>query len=94
VIFRIRMGKTRPPKADLDSALIRPRMQTVHLIVGIAVIASNLVAGTVGGIAWLRSSPSIWFWYLLRVAQATVVLQVLLGTLLLLTGKEAVDGLH
>lgn len=69
-------------------------METVHLIVGIAVIASNLLAGAVGSIAWLRSSPSVSFWYLLRVAQATVVLQVLLGTLLLLSGREAPDGLH
>jgi hypothetical protein len=69
-------------------------MQTIHLIVGIGVIVSNLVAGSVGAVAWLRSSPSVWFWYLLRFAQATVVLQVLLGTLLLLSGKEAPDGLH
>ena len=69
-------------------------MGTVHLIVGIAVIASNLVAGLVGGIAWLRSAPSVSFWYLLRAAQATVVLQVLLGTLLLLSGHEAPVGLH
>ena len=69
-------------------------MLTLHLIVGIAVLVSNLVAGAVGGIAWLRSEPSIWFWYLLRVAQGSVVVQVLLGTLLLLSGHEAPDGLH
>ena len=69
-------------------------MLTVHLIVGIAVLVSNLVAGAVGGIAWLRSEPSVWFWYLLRVAQGCVVVQVGLGTLLLLSGHEAPDGLH
>ena len=69
-------------------------MQTAHLIVGVAVLATNLVAGTVGGIAWLQRRPSVWFWYVLRVAQATVVVQVLLGTLLLLAGNESPDGLH
>lgn len=69
-------------------------METVHLVVGIAVLVSNLLAGAVGGIAWLRGEPSVPFWYLLRVAQACVVLQVLLGTLLLLSGHEAPDGLH
>jgi hypothetical protein len=69
-------------------------MLTLHLIGGIAVLVSNLVAGAVGGIAWLRSEPSVSFWYLLRVAQGCVVLQVLLGTLLLLSGREAPDGLH
>jgi hypothetical protein len=66
---------------------------TVHLAVGIAVIASNLVAGGWGGIAWLRRSPSVGFWYALRVAQAAVVLQVGLGAILLLSGREG-DGLH
>jgi hypothetical protein len=69
-------------------------METVHLIVGVGVLIANLVAGAVGGIAWLRREPSVAFWYLLRIAQAAVVLQVLLGTILLLLGHEAVDKLH
>ncbi len=69
-------------------------MATAHLIVGVAVLATNLLAGAVGGIAWLQRRPSVGFWYLLRVAQAAVVIQVLLGTLLLLAGNEAPDGLH
>ena len=44
--------------------------------------------------AWLRSDPSIWFWYFLRVAQATVVAQVVLGLILLARGENAPDGLH
>jgi hypothetical protein len=63
-------------------------------VVGIAVIASNLVAGTWGGMAWLRREPSVAFWYALRVAQAAVVLQIALGAILLLSGREAVSGLH
>lgn len=69
-------------------------METVHLIVGLAVIASNLLAGAWGGAAWLRNRPSVAFWYLLRTAQATVVLQVILGTALLVLGHQAADGLH
>jgi hypothetical protein len=69
-------------------------METVHLIVGIAVLVTNLAAGTLGGIAWLRHQPSVSFWYLLRVAQGAVVLQLMLGTILLLGGHEAADGLH
>jgi hypothetical protein len=69
-------------------------METVHLIVGVGVLVTNLAAGVVGGVAWLRREPSVSFWYLLRFAQAAVVLQVALGTLLLLLGDEAADGLH
>lgn len=69
-------------------------MADVHLVVGIGVLVSNLVAGVVGGLAWYRSRPSVIFWYLLRAAQAIVVLQLLLGTILLLGGHEAPDELH
>jgi hypothetical protein len=68
-------------------------MVAVHVTVGIAVIASNLIAGGWGGIAWLRHQPAVGFWYALRVAQAAVVLQVGLGAILLLSGRET-DGLH
>jgi hypothetical protein len=66
----------------------------LHVVVGISVIAANLAAGSVGGLAWLRHRPSVAFWYVLRVAQALVVLQVALGAVLLLSGREADSGLH
>jgi hypothetical protein len=66
----------------------------VHLVTGIAVIASNLVAGVWGGVAWVRHEPSVAFWYLLRIAQGLVVLEVLFGTILVLLGREPADGLH
>jgi hypothetical protein len=66
----------------------------VHLAVGILVLATNLAAGLWGAIAWLRSVPAVGFWYALRVAQAAVVLQVALGAILLLSGREAESGLH
>jgi hypothetical protein len=68
-------------------------METVHVIGGVTVLATNLLAGVWGGVAWLRQEPSVTFWYLLRIAQVAVVVQVLLGAVLLLLGREA-DGLH
>jgi hypothetical protein len=67
---------------------------TVHIAVGIAVIATSLIAGVWGGVAWLRREPSVGFWYALRVEQAAVVLQATLGAILLLSGREAPSGLH
>ena len=69
-------------------------MTDVHLAVGILVIATNLAAGVWGGVAWLRSVPTVGFWYALRVAQAVVVLQVAVGSILLLSAHEANSGLH
>ena len=69
-------------------------MIEVHLVVGCLLILLNLLAGAVGGIAWYRDRPSVPFWYLLRAAQAAVVLQALLGGLLLVTGHKPDDDLH
>ena len=68
-------------------------MPEVHLVVGVCLIAANLVAGVWGGIAWLQDRPTVGFWYALRVAQVTVILQALLGLLLVFTGHHA-DQLH
>ena len=64
------------------------------MVVGIAVLATNGVAGVWGAVAWLRKDPSVWFWYLLRVAQAAVVVQALIGFGLLAQGERAPDSLH
>lgn len=64
------------------------------MVVGIAVLAANAVAGAWGAVAWLRKDPSVWFWHLLRLAQATVVVQVVVGFMLLARGLQAPDGLH
>lgn len=69
-------------------------MPEVHLAVGCAVIALNLVAFAFGGVAWLRDRASIRFWYLLRAAQAAVFVQAMLGGLLVFTGHEPSDDLH
>ena len=69
-------------------------LKDVHLVVGIAVLGANLLAGAWGGIAWARKEPSIWFWYVLRVAQAVVVVQVALGLVLLASDHHASQELH
>lgn len=69
-------------------------MPEVHLVVGISVIALNGVAGVIGGVAWIRDRPSIPFWYLLRAAQVSVVVQAGLGAYLLMSGHVAPNDLH
>lgn len=64
------------------------------MILGIAVLVTNAAAGGWGAVAWVRDTPSLWFWYPLRVAQATVAVEVLLGLILLGRGASSPDGLH
>lgn len=69
-------------------------MVAVHVVVGCAVIALNLAAFAIGGVAWYRDRASIRFWYLLRAAQAAVFLQAMLGGLLVFTGHKPDEDLH
>ena len=57
-------------------------------------MGANAVVAAWGAIAWLRSEPSVWFWYMLRVAQAVVVVQVAVGLWLLISGNQPEDELH
>jgi hypothetical protein len=66
----------------------------VHLVVGVAVLALNVAVGVWGlGAAALGRTP-VSFWYGLRAAQVSVVVQVLLGAILLLAGHEPRDAIH
>jgi heme A synthase len=69
-------------------------MVGLHIALGLFVIGLNLAAGIVGGWSWYRDRASVPFWYLLRAAQASVVVQALLGGLLVVTGHEPEEGLH
>jgi hypothetical protein len=66
------------------------------MAVGIAVLVTNAVAAGWGAVGWLRRNAraALAFWPLLRVAQATVVVQVVIGLLLVASGESAPDGLH
>ncbi len=63
-------------------------MTELHVAVGVTVLALNLVAGVWGAVAWLTDHASLFFWYVLRAAQVSVVLQVLLGAILLGLGHR------
>ncbi len=57
-------------------------------------MGANAIVAAWGAIAWLRKEPSVWFWYLLRLAQVVVVVQVALGIWLLISGNRPQDELH
>jgi hypothetical protein len=64
------------------------------MALGIGVLAANALASGWGAVAWLRTRPSVAFWPLLRLAQALVVVQVVLGFLLLARKETSPNGLH
>ena len=66
-------------------------MKDVHIVVGCLALGLNLLAFLFGAVAWLRTRPSPWFWWLLRGGQAMVVVEALLGGVLLLMGRKASD---
>ena len=63
-------------------------MHAVHIAVGVAVLVSSAAAALWGGWCWHRGLVSPLFWRLLRTSQVTLVVQVLLGGLLLLDGRD------
>ncbi len=69
-------------------------MTQIHLTLALILFALNLAAGVWGVIAWLLRRPTTIFWYLLRGAQFSVVIQAVLGLLLLMTDHEAGQNLH
>jgi hypothetical protein len=87
---RIPAGSGANPVHALDWRAVKD----VHAIVGIATLALNAVAAAWGAVAWMRSDPSIAFWYLLRTAQLSVVVEVVLGVVLLAEGRKPPDSLH
>lgn len=63
-------------------------MKDVHLVVGVLAITLNVIAALFGGWCWWRAKSTPWFWRLMRAAQVTVVVQVLLGGVLVLIGHK------
>src|SRR3954471_12393954 len=74
--------------------MLARRMKDVHAIVGIATLFLNALAAVWGGVAWLRSDPSVSFWYVLRTAQLAVVVSVVLGLVRAAAGATPPDKLH
>lgn len=63
-------------------------MIALHIVLGVAVLAANLLAGAWGAWHWWRAEPSRAFWPMLRIGQALVVVQAIQGGILLLLGRE------
>ena len=66
----------------------------VHEAFGLFALGANAVAAAWGAFTWWRAIASRAFWYVLRLAQASVVIQILLGLVLLAQGKRPPDELH
>ena len=56
-------------------------------------MVTSLAAGLWGAWAWYRAEPQPRFWTLLRLSQGVLVLQVIIGGVLLASGREP-DSLH
>jgi hypothetical protein len=63
-------------------------MTAVHVVLGVALIATNLAAGLWGAWCWWRVRSAPGFWPLLRTGQALVVVQAIDGGILLLAGHD------
>lgn len=63
-------------------------MTAVHVALGIAVLATSLAASGWGAWAWWRGDVSTVFWRLLRISQATLFVQVIVGASLLVLGRD------
>ncbi len=63
-------------------------MKDVHIAFGVLTITLNTAACLFGAWCWWRASPNLWFWRLLRIAQASLVVQAALGGLLVLLGNK------
>jgi len=63
-------------------------MTAVHVVLGVLVLATSLAAGAWGAWAWWRGLLGRGFWTLLRVSQAVLVAQALLGAGLMVAGRE------
>jgi hypothetical protein len=66
-------------------------VKDVHIAVGVLAIALNAIAALFGGWCWWRGQPSRWFWRVLRAGQVTVIVEVVLGGVLRLTGHKTPD---
>jgi hypothetical protein len=69
-------------------------VKEVHIVLGVAAIAINAMAGIYGAWRWWRVEPrTVWFWRFLRAGQALVVIEAAFGGVLDLTDRKA-SGLH
>jgi hypothetical protein len=63
-------------------------MTAVHIVLGVALVTVNLVAGVYGAWAWWQWRAAPGFWPLLRTGQALVAIEAAIGAVLWLTDRE------
>ena len=68
-------------------------MPVVFQLLGAAVAALFALAGALGAWRWSRVETSVWFWWLLRAAQVSLLAWILLLGVLLATGERPDDDL-
>src|SRR3954447_19622507 len=66
----------------------------LHETFAFITLGANVVAAAWGAFAWSRGIPSRAFWYLLRIAQAPVVIQALVGLAPRAEGHRPPNELH
>jgi hypothetical protein len=66
----------------------------VHETFAFVTLGANVIAAGWGAFVWSRGIVSRAFWWILRAAQATVVIQVIIGLALLAEGHRPPDELH
>jgi hypothetical protein len=69
-------------------------MRIVHLIVGLACLGFTGAAGVWGIWAWYRAPQGRLFWRLLRIGQAAIVLEAVLGGIYEIGPHHRASGLH
>src|SRR5687768_6508910 len=70
-------------------------MPAVHRVLGFAVVGGFFLLFAWGGVQFLaKREPSRWFWRLLAVLQAAVLLQLVGGVVLLVLGRPLPGFLH
>lgn len=69
-------------------------MVTVHVVLGVVVIAVCAAAALLGLFAYRRGTAGPWVAHALALAQTALIAQAAVGLLLLSDGRRAPDRLH
>jgi hypothetical protein len=66
----------------------------LHHSLAFVALGANGVAVAWGAVAWIRKVPSTLFWPILRIAQLTVIVEVVGGVVEWASGHKPPDNLH
>jgi hypothetical protein len=66
-------------------------VKDVHIAIGGLALLLAAAAALWGTWCWWRADPNVWFWRILRGAQAMIVIEALIGCILLIIGKKVSD---